>query len=83
MLLDIHLALSTDGSTSLTDSIFHSWLACSPNISLIENLGDEIVRGNRRLDPIPFKLKALESAIPRIWSQIPHTIYQRLIDSIP
>ncbi|GFU73856.1 hypothetical protein TNCV_554841 [Trichonephila clavipes] len=57
--------------------------AQSPNLNPIENLLDEIERGTRRLDPVPSNLPSLEIALHRIWSQIPHAIYQHVKASMP
>ena len=59
------------------------WPAQSPDLNPIENLWDEIERGVRQLDPILSNLKELGSAIHQTWSQIPHTTYQHLIESMP
>lgn len=60
-----------------------SWPAQSPDLNPIENLWDEVERGIRKLNPLPSNLKELEDAVQRIWSQVPHTTYQHLIESMP
>ncbi|GFW59354.1 uncharacterized protein TNCV_2910991 [Trichonephila clavipes] len=62
---------------------FLSWPAQSPDFILIENLWDETKWGIWLLDLVPFNLKALEKAIHQIWSEIFHTTYPHLIQSIP
>ncbi|GFV48373.1 uncharacterized protein TNCV_64431 [Trichonephila clavipes] len=57
--------------------------AQSPDLNTIENLRDEIKWGIWQLDQVPSTMKALESAIDRIWFHIPHTTHQQLVEFLP
>ncbi|GFX68185.1 hypothetical protein TNCV_1807411 [Trichonephila clavipes] len=67
MLFVIQLVLFPDGSKSTAETLT-CLLACSqsPYLNTILNLGNESERDIWELDPVPFNLKALETAIHQI-----------------
>nr|KAF6369007.1 hypothetical protein mMyoMyo1_010414 [Myotis myotis] len=59
------------------------WPPQSPDLNPIEHLWDKVKRAIRQLVPQPSNLTELDSAIHQAWSQIPHIIFQHLVESMP